>query len=87
MNRHTQMINDRYEAMMFAKTSSEALGAARELIKIVLENDGPELPVEEGLRKCCRVLRPSHDPREQQRFEAEFIELGIWPNAAEKIAA
>ncbi len=87
MNRHTEMINDRYEAMMFAKTSSEALAAARELIKIVLPDDGPKLPLEEGLRKCCRVLRPSQDPREQQRFEAEFIELGIWPNAVEKIAA
>ena len=87
MNRHTQMINDRYEAMMFAKTSSAALAAARELIKVVLEGDGPVLSIEEGLRKCCRVLRPSQDPREQQRFEAEFIELGIWPDAAQKIAA
>ncbi len=87
MNRHTQMINDRYEAMMFAKTSSEALAAARELIKIVLPDHEPELPIEEGLRKCCRVLRPSQDPREQQRFEAEFIELGLWPNTAQKIAA
>ncbi len=87
MNRHTQMINDRYEAMMFAKTSGDALAAARELIKIVLGEDGPELSLEGGLRKCCRVLRPSQDPREQQRFEAEFIELGIWPDAAQKIAA
>lgn len=87
MNRHTQLINDRYEAMMFAKTSENALAAARELIKVVLEDDGTELSVEEGLRKCCRVLRPSQDPREQQRFEAEFLELGIWPNAAQKIAA
>lgn len=87
MNRHTQMINDRYEAMMFAKTSGAALAAARELIKIVLEENGPEVSIEEGLRRCCRVLRPSQDPREQQRFEAEFIELGIWPNAVQKIAA
>ncbi len=87
MNRHTQMINDRYEAMMFAKTSNDALKAARELINVVLGEDGPELPIEEGLRRCCRILRPSQDPREQQRFEAEFVELGIWPNAAQKIAA
>ncbi|MBV8865508.1 MAG: hypothetical protein JO210_08955 [Acidobacteriaceae bacterium] len=87
MNRHTQMINDRYEAMMFAKTRGDALRAARELVKIVLGDDGSELPLEDSLRQCCRVLRPSQDPREQQRFEAEFLELGIWPNSAQKIAA
>ncbi|MDQ2841516.1 MAG: hypothetical protein M3Y72_10865 [Acidobacteriota bacterium] len=87
MNRHTQMINDRYEAMMFARTSEQALTAARELIKVVLGEDSQAKPLEEALRECCRILRPSVDPREQQRFEAEFVELGIWPNSAHKIAA
>ncbi len=87
MNRHTQMINDRYEAMMFAKTSEQARTAAYQLIKVVLGEEATAKPLEEALRECCRILRPSQDPREQQRFEAEFIELGIWPNSAHKIAA
>ncbi len=87
MNRHTQMINDRYEALMFAKTSEQARVAAKELIRIVLGDGHTEKPLEEALRDCCKVLRPSQDPREQQRFEAEFIELGIWPESAQRIAA
>jgi hypothetical protein len=38
-------------------------------------------PLEETLRECCRILRPAEDPNEQERFEAEFVELGIWPNS------
>jgi hypothetical protein len=87
MNRHTQMINDRYEALMFAKTSEQAQASARQLIKVVLGEDALEKPLEDALRECCRVLRPSQDPREQQRFEAEFVELAVWPSSAEKIAA
>ena len=44
-------------------------------------------PLEATLRECCRVLRPSVDPKEQARFEAEFVELGIWPASAQKLAA
>ena len=87
MNRRTQLINDRYEALMFAKTSDQARAAAGELIRVVLGDQAIEKPLEEALRECCRVLRPSQDPREQQRFEAEFIELGVWPNSTERIAA
>ena len=75
MNRHTQMINDRYEAMMFAQSADQAQMAARELIKVVLGEEALHKSLDAALRECCRVLRPSHDPREQQRFEAEFVEL------------
>ena len=88
MNRRIQMINDRYEALMFAKTPRQALKAARELIRVVLGDEALELPLEQALRECCREMRPSQDPREQQRFEAEFVELAIWPNTnASKMAA
>lgn len=88
MNRRTQMINDRYEALMFAKTSEQARKAAVGLIRAVLGEAALERPFEEALRDCCREMRPSHDPKEQQRFEAEFIELAIWPETnAARIAA
>jgi hypothetical protein len=81
------MINDRYESLMFAKTSEQARVAARELIRVVLGDDWTEKPLDEALRQCCRVLRPSQDAREQQRFEVEFVELGIWPDSAQRMAA
>jgi hypothetical protein len=87
MNRRNQIINDHYEALMFAKTPEQARAAAQELIKLILGEDALRRPLEEALRECCRVLRPSEDVREQQRFEAEFVELGIWPTAAGKMAA
>jgi hypothetical protein len=87
MNRRNQIINDHYEALMFAKTAEQARAAAQELIKLILGEDALQKPFEEALRECCRVLRPSEDPREQQRFEAEFVELAMWPTAARKMAA
>jgi hypothetical protein len=87
MNRRTEMINDRYEALMFAKTPEQAQVSARELIRVVLGEELAHKPLEEALRECCRVMRPSQDPREQLRFEAEFVELGIWPNSVRKMAA
>ena len=87
MNRLNQLINDRYEALMFAKTPEAGRKAARELVRIVLGEEALQLPLEEALRQCCRHLRPSKDSREQARFEAEFIELGIWPNESQRIAA
>jgi hypothetical protein len=87
MNSKSQMINDRYEALMFAKSPQAARKAARELVRVVLGEDAVDYPLEESLRLCCRRLRPSEDPREQLRFENEFVEMGIWPNTAEKIAA
>ena len=87
MNKLNQLINDRYEALMFAKTPEAGRKAARELVRIILGDEGLQLPLEEALRQCCRQLRPSKDPREQARFEAEFVELGIWPNESQRIAA
>ena len=87
MNRENQLINDRYEAMMFAKSPEAARKAARELVRVVLGDEALRRPLEEALRECCRRLRPADDPREQARFEAEFIELGLWPNVDHKLVA
>jgi HEPN domain-containing protein len=83
MNRHNQLVNERYEALMFAKTPQAAQKAARELVRIVLGEEAVEQPLEQALRDICRVLRPSQDPREQARFEAEFLELAFWPNGSQ----
>jgi hypothetical protein len=88
MNRHTQMINERYDALMFAKSPEAARQAARELIRLVLGDEAEGWPLEQAMRECCRKLRPSHDPKEQARFEAEFIELAIAPTSpAHRVAA
>jgi hypothetical protein len=88
MNRHNQLINERYDALMFAKSSESARKAARELIRLVLGDEAVGRPLDQALRDCCRQLRPSQDPREQTRFEAEFIELAIWPTQpSQKVAA
>jgi hypothetical protein len=76
------MINDRYDALMFAKSPETARKAARELVRVVLGENAADRPLEDAVRETCRRLRPSHDPKEQTRFEAEFIELAIWPNSA-----
>ena len=82
MNKTTQMINERYDALMFAKSPDGARKAARELVRTLLGEEALERPLDQALRECCRRLRPSQDPKEQARFEAEFVELGIWPNSA-----
>lgn len=87
MNRYTELVNARYEAMMFAKTAEEARKAAHELVRVVLGDEAQQRSLQEALRETCRRIRPSEDPREQGRFEAEFIELGIWPNSAQTMAA
>jgi hypothetical protein len=93
MNRLTPLINDRYDALMFARSPETARQAARELVRTVLGEDAAGRPLEEALRETCRRIRPSQDPKEQARFETEFIELAIWPNSAaqpnqtQKIAA
>jgi hypothetical protein len=87
MSRQAQIVNERYEAMMFAKSSEAARRAARELVRTVLGEEALARPLEEALRECCRRIRPSSDPREQARFEAEFIELGLWPNGSQRMAA
>lgn len=87
MNKQAQLINERYEAMMFAKSPEAARKAARELVRLVLGDVAAERPLEETLREVCRKIRPSDDPREQLRFESEFLELGIWPNGSQRMAA
>jgi hypothetical protein len=87
MNREIALINDRYEAMMFAKSPEAARRAALELVHVVLGDQAARRPLEESLRECCRRFRPAGDPKEQARFEAEFVEMGIWPNASQKLVA
>ena len=87
MNKRTQLINDRYEALMFAKNPQSARKAARELVRTVIGDEGLQKPLEQALRECCRVLRPSQDPKEQARFEAEFLELAFWPSDSQRVAA
>lgn len=87
MNRENALINDRYEAMMFAKSPEAARKAGRELVRVLLGEEALRQPLQESLRECCRRLRPAEDPKEQARFEAEFIELGIWPDVSQKLVA
>ncbi len=87
MNRETELINNRYEAMMFAKSPEAARKAARELVRVILGDEAVRRPLEESLRECCRRLRPAEDSKEQARFEAEFVEMGIWPDGSQKLAA
>lgn len=77
----TKRMNESYDSLMFAKSAPAARKAARELVTAVLGEEALERPLEETLRECCRILRPAEDPNEQERFEAEFVELGIWPNS------
>ena len=86
MNKRTQLINDRYEALMFAKTPEAARKAARELVRVVIGEEGLQKPLDQAMRECCKVLRPSQDPREEARFEAEFLELAFWPNESQRVA-
>lgn len=87
MKRHSQLVNAKYDALMFAKSPDDARRAARELVIAVLGESAAAMPLDEALRESCRELRPSEDPKEQARFEAEFVELGIWPNTPQRAAA
>lgn len=87
MSQFSKRINESYDALMFAKSPQAARKAARGLVCVVLGDEAVDRPLDEALRECCRRLRPAEDPREQARFEAEFVELGVWPNGSQKIAA
>lgn len=82
MDKNAQLINARYDALMFANTPEVARRAARELVRVVLGDEAVDTPLEESLRAVCRKIRPSNDPREQARFEAEFIELAVAPTSS-----
>ena len=87
MTRAAQQIQERYDALMFAKTQESARARAVELVELVLSERASQLSLQEALRETCRLIRPSADPREQVRFENEFIELAVWPQNAHSIAA
>ena len=87
MSREAQLIQERYDALMFAKTPESAREAARVLARTLLGEEADGLSLEEAMRRSCRILRPSSDPREQPRFEAEFLELAIPPIEAHRAAA
>ncbi len=84
MARISEMIDARYEALLFAKSATAARRAAVDLIEVVLGEEAADYSLERGLRKCCQILRPADDPKEQVRFENEFIELGIWPEPSSR---
>ncbi|MBV9303193.1 MAG: hypothetical protein JOY62_19280 [Acidobacteriaceae bacterium] len=77
------IVDERYEALMFAKSPEAARSAAVQLARSLLGDKSFGLPLEEALRQCCRILRPARDGAEQRRFEDEFVELGIWPSRPE----
>jgi hypothetical protein len=87
MNRNTQLINERYDALMFATSPKTARQAASELVRVVLGESAIERPLEDALREVCRKIRPSEDPKEQARFESEFVELAIAPTTSRQMAA
>lgn len=87
MSRRKSLIDSRYEELLFAKSAEAAREAATELVRIVLGEDALARPLADAVRDCCRVLRPAKDPREQLRFEEEFLELAIWPGTSRKMAA
>ena len=82
MDRHLRQVNDSYDTLMFASTPEEARSAARELVKLVLGEDALSRPLDDTLRIVCRRIRPAEDAKEQERFEAEFLELVTSPTSA-----
>ena len=87
MARMSEVIDARYEALLFAKSAVAARRAAVDLIEVVLGEEAADYSLERGLRECCQVLRPADDPKEQVRYENEFIELGIWPQPSPRQAS
>jgi HEPN domain-containing protein len=85
MDRNEELINTRYDALMFAQTPEAAKRAAKALIEAVLGDLSAEMPLEEGLRQVCRKIRPATDARDQARFEAEFIELAMAPSGLQGV--
>ncbi len=83
MDRNEELISKRYDALMFARNPQEAKRAARLLADAVLGEDGLGMPLERAIKEVCRKIRPATDPRDQARFEAEFLELVFAPTAGE----
>jgi hypothetical protein len=87
MSRISESIDSPYEALMFAKSPEAARTAATDLVRAVLGEEAVNRPLEDTLKECCRVIRPARDPKEEARFEEEFVELAIWPGKQAKLAA
>jgi hypothetical protein len=81
MDRNEELINKRYDALMFARNPEEAKRAARLLADAVLGEKGVGMPLERAMKEVCRKMRPATDERDQARFEAEFLELVFAPSA------
>jgi len=79
MDRNEELISKRYDALMFARTPEEAKRAARLLAEAVLGEESVAMPLERAMKEVCRKIRPASDPRDQARFEAEFLELAFAP--------
>jgi hypothetical protein len=86
MDRNEEIISKRYDALMFARTPEEAKRSARLLAEAVLGEAGLALSLERAMKEVCRKLRPASDPRDQTRFEAEFLELVFSPTNSEHSA-
>jgi hypothetical protein len=80
-------LDTRYDALMFAKSPEAAQKAAKELVRAVLGDRAAQLSLRDALRESCRILRPAEDPKEQSRFEEEFVELAFWPGRSHQMAA
>lgn len=87
MSKMSESIENRYDALMFAKSPDDARAAAVELVRALLGEEATKRPLRDTLRECCRVLRPAADPKEEARFEEEFVELAFWPGKSAQIAA
>jgi hypothetical protein len=83
MDRNEEIISKRYDALMFARTPEEAKRAARFLAESVLGEDALHMPLERAMKEVCRKIRPASDPRDQARFEAEFLELVFTPTGGQ----
>jgi hypothetical protein len=79
MDRNEELVSKRYDALMFARTPDQAKRAARLLADAVLGEEGLGLTLEKAMKEVCRRIRPASDPRDQARFDAEFLELVFTP--------
>lgn len=79
MDRNEELINRRYDALMFARNPEEAKRSARLLADAVLGEEGLGMSLERAMKEVCRRIRPAADSRDQARFEAEFLEFVFAP--------
>ena len=63
MDRNEELVNKRYDALMFARNPEEAKRAARLLADAVLGEEGVGMPLERAMKEVCRKIRPAADAR------------------------